>query len=72
MSWLERTESGADIRVRSVANGRVGAATVISQSSHERASGFPHMMVSGKRVKFAWIEPGKPARLHVASAPLVP
>jgi hypothetical protein len=28
------------------------------------------MIVAGRQVRFAWIEPGKPARLHVATAQL--
>jgi hypothetical protein len=72
VSWLERTgERSADIRVRRVqGNGRTSAPATISQSSPERPSGFPQMIVHGDQVLFAWTEAGPPVRLRVASARL--
>jgi hypothetical protein len=68
VSWLERTEPAAEIRVRRVAaDGRRSAATLVAVTGHERASGFPRMVRSGSRLVFAWTEPGSPRRIHVAT-----
>jgi hypothetical protein len=73
VSWIERTEGGAAVRVKHVAsNGRAGPAIDVAASSAERASGFPRMARSGDDILFAWTEPGKPARVRLARASLSP
>ena len=67
VSWLERVNDRAEIRIRRVhADGRRGAAKTIATSSAERASGFPHIIWRGKDVVLAWTEPGRPAQVKVA------
>lgn len=67
VSWLERTATAAEIRMRRVASdGRRSDATLVAETGHERASGFPRMARSGDRLVFAWTEPGTPRRIHAA------
>lgn len=69
--WLERTEGGAEVRLRRVAaDGGLGPVRVIGASSAARASGFPRMVAADGRMVFAWTEPGDPGRIRVAAAPL--
>lgn len=71
VSWIERTATGAEVRVRKVgADGSPGRAMTIATSSAERASGFPRMTRSGDEVVFAWTEPGQPSRVRTAVAKL--
>jgi hypothetical protein len=68
VSWLERTETAAEIRVRRVAaDGRRSDATAVAETGHERASGFPRMTRSGERIVFAWTVPGSPRQVLVAT-----
>lgn len=67
VSWLERVENKAEVRVRRVySNGRRSDASTVATSSADRASGFPHMIWRGKDVVFAWTEPGRPAQVKAA------
>ena len=74
VSWMEFTSGQqADVRVRRVgADGALGGSTVVAQSSGERASGFPRMVVADDQLMFAWTESGEPAGVHVARARLTP
>jgi hypothetical protein len=68
VSWMEFTsERQAEVRVRSVTRrGLRGESTVIARSSGERASGFPHIVVSRGHLIVAWTEAGSPPRVRVA------
>jgi hypothetical protein len=67
VTWLERTDGGAEVRVRLVApDGETGPSRTVASSSAERASGFPRMARAGDRIVFAWTEPGKAALVRVA------
>lgn len=69
VSWMERTEVDADIRVRRIdATGRMGPARTVSATTEQRTSGFPRMVVQGDELYFAWAEPGEPGDLRVARA----
>jgi hypothetical protein len=69
VSWMERTEEDAEIRVRRIdASGRSGPALIVSGTSEQRTSGFPRMVVQGDDLYFAWAEPGEPGELRVAHA----
>ena len=74
VSWLERVEGQAELRVRRVSpSGTRSVAATVAQGSSERSSGFPHIAISDGNVVFAWTEPGepgKPAKLRIATAPL--
>ncbi len=67
VSWMERVNDRAEVRIRRVhANGRRGEAKIVATSSAERASGFPHIIWRGKDVVLAWTEPGRPAQVKAA------
>lgn len=71
VTWLERLESGAAVRVRRVApTGDPGPPVTVAVSSDARASGFPRMAISGDDVLFAWTQPGRPAQVQLAAARL--
>jgi hypothetical protein len=69
VSWLERTEDGAEVRVRSVnRTGRLTPAQTVAASEAARASGFPRMTRLGDEVWFAWTMPGERSQVHLARA----
>lgn len=69
VSWLERTEADADIRVRRFgATGASGPSQTVAASSEQRPSGFPRMVRQGNELLFTWSEPGQPGRIRVARA----
>lgn len=71
VSWVERGESTATVRARTVsADGARSRSTVVASTSAARSSGFPRMALSGRRVVFAWTEPGEPSQVRVAAADL--
>ena len=72
VSWVERTDDGAEIRVRRVqADGTAEAAVRVALTSPERASGFPRLVRSGDHLYMAWTEAGDPIQLHTAVAALL-
>ncbi len=59
VSWLERVEGEAEIRLRRVAaNGTMSESSTLTRTGAERASGFPRIARSGSRLVLAWTEPG--------------
>lgn len=66
VSWLERTEAGAEVRVRHVDRSGPGPAMTIAGAAAERATGFPRMIRVGSRVVFAWTEPGESGGVRMA------
>ena len=66
VSWLERTGSGAEIRVRRVGTDGVGPAAVVAGATAERATGFPRMVRAGDRVVFAWTASGEEGGVRTA------
>jgi hypothetical protein len=68
VTWLERTDDGAEIRLRRVGRGgELHAPTVVSVTSAARASGFPRLARAGEEVVLAWTEAGDPSRIRTAS-----
>ncbi|MGH7574350.1 MAG: sialidase family protein [Longimicrobiales bacterium] len=66
LSWLERTEEAAEVRVRRVmANGHLGPAATVVESTPARASGFPRMAPIGDDLLIAWTDPAT-TRVRVA------
>jgi hypothetical protein len=58
VSWLERVEGAAEIRLRRVAPaGARSAFTTLTRTGAERASGFPRMTRSGSTLVLAWTAP---------------
>lgn len=70
VTWLERVEGAAEVRVRHVDTDGVGAATAITGTDAQRASGFPRMARVDDRLFFAWTEPGERPRVRTATAAL--
>ncbi|MGH9382372.1 MAG: hypothetical protein ACRD2Z_17440 [Thermoanaerobaculia bacterium] len=71
VTWLGSSADSAAILVRRVGrDGRTGPVHVLAASGHERAAGFPRMARVGAHVVWTWLEPGDPARLVAAAAPL--
>lgn len=68
VSWLERVEKGAEIRVRRVfGNGTSHKSIAVARSSGARAGGFPRMEMRGKSILIAWTDVGSPTRIRVMS-----
>lgn len=65
VSWLERAEAGAEIRLREVTD-TAGPVLRLAGTSDARASGFPRMARLRDRVLFAWTEAGDPPRVRTA------
>jgi len=71
VSWMEATGSEADIRVARVSTTAViDEPITVARTSAARASGFPRMVQSGKRVIMAWTEIGSRNQVRVAAAVL--
>ena len=69
VSWVEVDAKQAKIQVRSVDEaGRAGETLTVARTSTARASGFPRMVRSGRRVFFAWTEAGDVPQVKVATA----
>jgi len=67
VSWLEQTESGAEVRLRRVApGGRQSGSMTVAPSSVARSTGFPRLQRAGDRTAIVWRDAGEPARLHTA------
>ena len=65
--WMSGTVEQGAIKARRVrADGQVGPASVIAETSIARSSGFPRMARIGDEVHFAWTEFGKPSRVRMA------
>lgn len=69
VSWLERAQVEAEIRVRRLApSGTASRSQAVAAASRERPSGFPRMVRQGDEIVFAWTQPGNPGRVLVAKA----
>jgi hypothetical protein len=73
VSWIDNQGASAKFTVRDVRpDGTMGAPVTVSAINGERTSGFPQMVVSGKRAVFAWTnaQKGAPLGISVATATL--
>ncbi len=73
VSWIDNQGASAKFTVRDVSpDGTMGAPVTVSPISGERTSGFPQVVVSGRRVVFAWTnaQKGAPTGISVATATL--
>ncbi len=67
VSWLELVQDSAEVRLRAVTlEGELQPSSLVTQSSSERASGFPRMVWDGQRVIFAWTVAGEPSAVRTA------
>jgi len=72
VTWIERARGDtAAVRVRRVSReGRAGAPFTVAASSAARASGFPHIALTGDYALFAWTQPGRLSTVRVARVSL--
>lgn len=69
VTWLERVEDGAEVRLRSVsADGRASDPVVLGRSTEGRSSGFPRMARQDDHLIFAWTVTGRPSSVNVTRA----
>jgi len=55
--WMERGDGGGEVRGRAIGpGGELRPSVLIARTSPERASGFPRVERSGRRVVIAWTE----------------
>jgi len=79
VSWIERTEDGAEFRARRVTHsGERSAPVTVAPLASSRASGYPRMARHGDELVFAWTDAGAPrsgqspqVRTAVATVPTV-
>jgi hypothetical protein len=66
VSWIDNTGASATFAVRDVSpDGTMGAPITIGQISGERTSGFPQVVVSGRKVIAAWTNAQKGAAIGI-------
>lgn len=73
VSWIDNTGAASKFTVRDVKpDGTMGTPVVVGPISGERTSGFPQVVVSGRRVIAAWTnaQKGAPLGISVATATL--
>lgn len=70
VTWLERTDDAAEVRVRRVTPDGTGPARRVAGTAAERASGFPRTARLGDLLVFAWTEPGAGGGVRTAVAPI--
>jgi hypothetical protein len=68
VTWLEKTDKGAAMRVRRVVrDGSASHALTVADSDAARSSGFPRIVRSGKEVTIAWRDSAEPPRVRTAT-----
>lgn len=66
VAWLERTEQGAEVRIRRVTATSVGPAFTVAGAAAARAAGFPRLARTGDSVLFAWTSSGADGGVRTA------
>ena len=68
VTWLEKTKTGAQVKMRRVnTDGARQPSIVVSETSTGRSSGFPRMKVSGNRVVVAWTDSANGGKVRTAA-----
>ncbi len=71
VSWLASDREKAELLVARVAtDGRIGAATTVTQTGAGRDSGFPQLVRIGSDLVFAWTEAGDVAHVRMRRLPI--
>ncbi|MFV1981533.1 MAG: sialidase family protein [Rhodothermia bacterium] len=69
VSWMERVESGAEIRVRRIRpDGTFEESSTVASVTGSRTNGFPRMTLNGYRLYIAWTEAGDSTSIRTAVA----
>ena len=72
VSWVEKIETAAEIRIRYVQqNGTTSPSRTVAKTSLSRASGFPQMAYSNGQIYIAWTVPGQPSFIRTAVSKLI-
>jgi hypothetical protein len=67
VSWLEKTDKGAQVRVRRVnPDGTRLTSIVVSETSTARSSGFPRMELTGNQVVITWTDASNGGKVRTA------
>lgn len=73
VGWVETAQGGAAVLLRRVwPDGAADVATRISETTADRASGFPRMARTGGEILVAWTLPGPSGGVRVRGAVPVP
>jgi hypothetical protein len=65
VAWLESTEEGAEIRIRSVRpDGTIEPSFLAAPTHRSRASGFPHLALTDGQILLAWTDVGDGSRIR--------
>ena len=68
VSWLERSETAAEIRVRFVEDsGSMGGSVIVAETAEARASGFPRIVRVGAELLVAWTVVGDSGGVRVVA-----
>lgn len=71
VTWLERTDDVAEIRLRRIGReGDAGPSSSLTATAAARASGFPHVVRFQDQIVLAWTEVGDVPRVRTAVASL--
>ena len=69
VSWIEKTDDDAEIRVRRVhPDGTAAPSITAAPTSAARASGFPHLARRGPEVYLVWTDAADPSAIRTAVA----
>lgn len=67
VSWIEATDTGADLRVRFYDAGGAPAQTLtVAETATSRAAGFPRLAATDEALYLAWTEPGEASAVRTA------
>jgi hypothetical protein len=67
VSWIEKTDKGAQVRLRRInPDGNRQPSIIVSDTSTARSSGFPQMAISGNRVVVAWTDTANGGKVKTA------
>jgi hypothetical protein len=71
VTWLEGGDGAARVMARRVTpDGAIGEALTLTETSSERASGFPRIARIGSEIVIAWTLPGDEGGIRVRSVRL--
>ena len=69
VSWMEFTDSGSEIRARTVfPDGRRSPHALVAKTTSDRQSGYPRMVRAGKELIFAWVQTRPTLQIKTAVA----
>ena len=71
ISWLDKVDGKTAIQLQKIGrNGDMGEVFTLSETSEERSSGFPKMVIGDDTAYFAWTEVGEQTQVRTAMVKL--